>query len=85
MYYIKHMDSAVRSSKQERNMIVITTTSAKEEAFAQAAMEREAERNVNLNGADFRIERGDYCSIDGIDEATGYMLMTVVFEQPSED
>ena len=61
--------------------ITITVTSEKDFAFAQAAMKRETMFNPNLNGADYVVERGDYCEIDGGDPLVCAALWSVVFER----
>ena len=66
-------------------MITITVTNETERQFADDAMSREIMENINLNGADYRVVIGDFCSIDStVKNFYPESLMSVVFKQDSE-
>lgn len=66
-------------------MIVITTTSAELAERARHIMAAEVLHNPDLNGADYRVELGDFDSIDGADELTGAALHIKLFRQDQGD
>ena len=66
-------------------MITITTTSDTVEAKAHSIMREAIMRDCNLNGAAYRIVRGDFDEIDGADEYTGAALYAMIFQHSEHD
>lgn len=58
--------------------IFLSDTDAHAQHEVVAFIEREALANPALNGADIRIERGDYTCVDGADELIGAQVMADV-------
>lgn len=66
-------------------MITITVTSDAFAARAESVMSREVLHNPNLNGADYRIKKGDFNSIDGGDAIVCAQLYASIFKNEDED
>lgn len=65
-------------------MIKITTTSKEFAAKAEKVMSHEVMYNVNLNGAEYEIEVGDYNEIDIKDQYLGTTLYNLIFNANEE-
>lgn len=56
-------------------MIKITVTTKELKERAEKIMAHEVVHNCNLAGSSYKIEIGDFSSIDGIDEIEGTILL----------
>lgn len=60
-------------------MITITTKNRSDISRIEFFMENEVLRNVNLNGAQYKVIAGDYDAIDGVNEIVGTSLFIAIF------
>ena len=66
-------------------MITITTTTKELARRAKEVMEHELLYNVNLNGAEYEVEIGDFNEINGVEAYIGNSLYSMIFLSRESD